>query len=179
MPRGFDRPQQGYERFGNGYAERGFSRPPARAPENYAYNHSAESPNRPYAGSYVRPALQNYTYNRPQLQQPIPARPQSYARQASPYGNPQRAWRAPASNYQRNDFAQRANLDPRSYSGGRSFAESAPKQERSGGFHMFGGNHGERSFHSSYKAPKMPKAPKTSGGGHHGGGHGGGSHHGR
>jgi hypothetical protein len=168
-PNGYPRPQQGNERFGNSYAERGFSRPPVRAPENYAYS-------------------------RPQPQAAMPVRPQTYARpggygsgfyasQPRVYSSPQQTWRAPASTYQRNDFAQRSYVDRSygnqgSYSGGRGFAESAPKQERSGGFHMFGGNHGERSFHSSYKAAKMPKAPKMSGGGHHGGGHGGG-HHGR
>jgi hypothetical protein len=170
-PRGFDRPQQGqgYERFGNSYAGRGFSRPPVRTPENYAYN-------------------------RHQPQQPMPVRPQSYARsggygsgfyasQPRVYANPQQTWRAPASTYQRNDFAQRSYVarsygNHPSYSGGRGYGEFAPKQERTDGFHLFGGSHGERSFHSSYKAPKMPKAPKMSGGGHHGGGHGGG-HHGR
>jgi hypothetical protein len=49
---------------------------------------------------------------------------------------------------------------------------------------MFGGNHGEENYRSSFKepkfkapkefkAPKAPKAPKMSGG-HGGGGHGGG-----
>jgi Protein of unknown function (DUF3300) len=168
-PRGFDRPQQGYERFGNSYAERGFSRPPVRTPENYAHN-------------------------RPQPQMAMPARPQSYARpggyssgfyasQPRVYSSLQQEWRSPASTYQRNDFAQRSYVDRSygnqgSFSGGSGYAESAPKQERSGGFHLFGGNHGQQNFHYSYKAPKMPKAPKMSGGGHHGGGHSGG-HHGR
>jgi hypothetical protein len=95
----------------------------------------------------------------------MPARPQAYA-------SPQQYARAPMTTYQRNEFAQHSYTEPRSYGGSRSFAESAPRQERSS--HMFGGGH------SSYHAPKAPKAPKMSGGGHHGGGgHGGGGHHGR
>lgn len=203
-PNGYNRPQQGYNRSANGYAQgngygtSGFTRPPLRTPENYAYNHQVEAPNRAYAGSYVRPAVQNYTYNRPQAQIPQPARPQSYARPggygngfysnsqqayaarpAAPYSGQQQAYRAPTSSYQRNEYGQRSYADRSyanqgSYSGGRGYAESAPKQ--SGGFHMFGGGHGGESPHVSYKAPKMLKAPKMSGGGHHsgGGGHGGG-----
>ena len=161
---GRNRPENNYAR-GNGENQRGFNRPPVRAPENYAYNHAAENPNRAYAGSYGRPAPQNYAYNR--AQPVMPARPQSYA-------SPQQYSRAPMSTYQRNQFAQHSYAEPRSYGGGRGFTENASRQERSGGGHMFGGGHG------SYHAPKAPKAPKMSGGGHHGGGgHGGGGHHGR
>lgn len=162
----YNRPENGYAR-GNAYDQRGFNRPPVRAPENYAYNHAAENPNRAYAGNYGRPAPRNYAYNRPQSV--MPARPQ-------PYSSPQQFARAPMSTYQRNEFAQHSYAEPRSYGGSRSFAESAPKQERSGGFHMFGGGHG--SYHAP-KEPKAPKAPKMSGGGHHGGGGHGGGHHGR
>jgi Protein of unknown function (DUF3300) len=175
-PNGFPRPQQSlnrpetFNRSENGYArgnandQRGFTRPPVRAPENYAYNHAAENQNRAYVGTYGRPAPQSYAYNRPQTV--MPARPQTYA-------SPQQYPRAPMSTYQRNEFAQHSYAEPRSYGGSRSFAENAPRQEHSGGSHMFGGGHG--SFH----APKAPKAPKMSGGGHHGGGGHGGGHHGR
>ncbi|MGO9337416.1 MAG: DUF3300 domain-containing protein [Terracidiphilus sp.] len=158
----------------NGYVQPGFARPPVRT-ENYAYNRPVETQNRAYGGNYggyVRPAQQNYAYSRPQ---PQPARVESYARPAMPYSG-QPAWRAPASAYQRNDFAQHSYAEPRSYGGSRNFAESAPKQ--SGGFHMFGGGHGEGHYHAP-KAMKAPKAPHRSGGG--GGHHGGGlfGHHGR
>ena len=177
--------QQGYNRPGNQAAAPGFSRPPVRTGENYAYN-------RGYAGNTTQPAMRDYGYSRPQAY----ARSgygngftsnsqQAYAtRPVSPFAG-QQAWRAQAQSYPRNDFAQRAYSDPhsyaeprayadsRSYGGERSFAESASKQ--SGGTHMFGGGHGGESYHASYKAPKAPKAPKMSGGSHHGGG----GHHGR
>jgi hypothetical protein len=176
----------------NGYVQPAFTRPPVRTAENYAYNRPAEAPNRAYADSYGRQAQSNYGYTRLQpepsrVQAQAYARPggygnsfnsnsqQAYARPAAPYGG-QQAWRAPSSSYQRNDFGQRSYADSRSYGGSRTFAESAPKQ--SGGFHMFGGGHGEEHYHAP-KPMKAPKAPKMSGGG--GGHHGGGlfSHHGR
>jgi hypothetical protein len=91
------------------------------------------------------------------------------------YGGSQFA-RPPANSYQRNDFAQHSYAEPRSYSGERGYQQAFRSPERSGGFHMFGGGHGES--HGSFHEPKAPKAPKMSGGGHHsGGGHSG--HHGR
>jgi hypothetical protein len=159
---GYNRPENGYAR-GNGYEQRGFSRPPIRAPGNSADNHAAENPRRAYNGGYGRTATENSAYTRPQPL--MPARPQTYA-------SPQQYSRAPMSSYQRNEFAQHSYPEPRSYGGSRGLAEYAPKQERSGGGHSFGGGHG--SFH----APKAPKAPKMSGGGHHGGGGHGGGHHG-
>jgi len=192
-PNGYPRSEQSYNRFGNGYpqgnayargngyGQPGSPRPPVRTPENYGYNRydnrAVEAPNRGYASANVHPAPQNYAYARPQSPIAQPVRPQSYARSGgygnSFYGNStqaysgrpampyagQQSYRAPV--YQRNDFAQRAYAEPR--------------QERSGGMHMFGGGHGEEHF----KAPKAPKAPKMSsgGGGHHGGGLF--SHHGR
>jgi hypothetical protein len=162
-PNGYPRPQQGYERLSNNYADRGFSRPSVRTPENYAYG-------------------------RPQPQVPMAARPETYARPSGygssafgavpgrTYASPQQSWRAPAPAYQRNDFAQRSFADSRANSGGRGFAESGSKPEHANGFHMFGGNHGEQGTHASYRAPRAPKAPRMSGGGHHGGGL---FHHGR
>jgi hypothetical protein len=196
-PNGYGRTEQGFSRFGNRQPQQGFTRPPLRTQENYAYNHTPEQPNRGYAGNYVRPAIRDYGYNRPQSPVAQPVRPQSYARPGgygygnsftgnqgqayaarptAPYGDPRQGLRAPAQTYQRNDLAQRSYAaEPRSYTGERgSYSESWSKQERSGGMKMFGGRGGESS-HYSYKAPKMPKAPKMSGGGHHGGG--GGGHH--
>jgi hypothetical protein len=187
-----------------GHVQAGFSRPPVRTGESYAYN-------RGYGGNAAQPAMRDYGYNRAPAAMAQPARPQAYsarpgygygngfaanrqqayaARPVSPFAG-QQAWRAPAANYPRNDFAQRSytaprayadsrsSADARSYGGTRSFAQAAPKQERSGG--MFGGSRGGGSYHASYKAPKMPKAPKApkmSGGSHHGGG-GSFGHHGR
>jgi hypothetical protein len=190
-PNGFGGSQQGLNRLGS---------------QGQSYNSPVETPNRGYAGNYVRPALPQYTYNHPQPQPVMPTRPQpqtygrtngygygsgfnstapqAYAqRQAAPYAG-QQSWRAPASTYQRNDFAQHSYAEPRSYTGERGYTQAYANEGRSGGSHMFGGNHGEENYHSSYKepkykapkefkapkAPKMQKAPKMSGGGHGGGG---------
>jgi len=183
-PNGYLRTEQGYNRPGYGNGQQGFTRPPVRTGQNFADNRGGELAGRASQGSYARPAMPNYTYNRPS---PIlPARPQtysrpggygsgydsrmpqSYARQATPYST-QQPYRGPATTYQRNDFAQHAYSDPRAYSGNRGYAEAYAKQP--GGSHMFGGGHGESEH---FKAPKMPKAPKaphmSGGGGHHGGG---------
>ena len=201
QPNGFYGPEQGYSRPANGYTPPAFTRPPVRNPENYTANRPVETPNRGFSapnGNYVRPAVQNYAYSRPEPQATLPARPQTYARPggygsgfysgsqqayaarpSTAYANPQQSWRAPASTYQRNDFAQRSYSqsypEARSYSAGRNFAESSPKSERSGGFHLFGGDHNAESSHASYHAPKAPRPPKGyGGGGHHSGG---GGHH--
>jgi hypothetical protein len=209
-PNGYARPEQGYNRLGNGYGQPGFTRPPVRTGENYAYNRPVEAPNgaygtnRAYGGSYVRPAVRDYTYH-PQQQAAQPGRSQAYggpggygfrsnsqqayaARPSAPFAGQQQAYRAPASSYQRNDYGQRSYSQQRGYSEPRSFSYSGNRSsgrgyekayggpEKSGGSRMFGGGRGEQSQHYSYKAPKMPKAPKMSGGSHHsgGGGHSGG-----
>jgi hypothetical protein len=210
----------GYGHQPNGYnGGQNYSRPVQRSYDNYAGNRPYAA-NRPLAGNNARPVLRDYAYNRPQAQAAMPVRPQSYARPGgygsgfysnstqpyagrpgTAYSGPQQSWRAPASTYQHNDYAQRAYSEgrtyqaersyptERTYSGGRTysapmgrgFAESPPKPEHSGGFHLFGGNHGaEKSFsgrggespHGSYHAPKAPKVPKGygGGGGHHSGG---------
>jgi hypothetical protein len=180
------RPQQGYAAnrptMGSEYAAGSTRGYPAR-PENY-----------------VRPAFQDYAYSRAQQRTPaeMPARQQqAYARpgdgsslyggggqaygygrqQGSNYGVPQQSWRAPAMPSQRGGFEQRSYAVPSS----RGFMQSAPKQERSGGFHMFGGG---RSSEHSFGGGKPPKS--YGGGGHGGGGghssshsssHSGGGHH--
>ncbi|MGD0732279.1 MAG: DUF3300 domain-containing protein [Terracidiphilus sp.] len=172
------RPQQG---FANSYA----------GDRAYTANRSYESPNRGYAGNNLRPALPTYAYNRPQPQV-MPARPQPYARPggygssfygnstqayaarpAAPYASPQQSFRAPASNYQRNNYAQRSYQ----VANNRGYAESFAKPEKSGGFHLFGSHNQDRSYGSykalRYKAPKGFKEPKEhSHGGGHSGGHG-------
>jgi hypothetical protein len=181
-PNGYGRLQQGYNRSA--------SLPAARGPENYAYG---RGDNRAYSSNYARPAASSYAYSRSQAQSGQPARAQAYARPGA-YGNgyyggsqagygarayaaPQQAYRGPAEDYQRNDYAQRSlasrsYAEPRSYSGKGGYAEASAEQAHSGGSHFFGG-HGES--HESFKAPKMPKAPKAPkapkmSGGHHGGG---------
>jgi hypothetical protein len=175
-PNGFARPQQGYNRAGNEFGNRGFNRPEPR-PENNGFNRLGEYGNR---GNqiYSRPAPQNYAYNRPESY----ARPGGYgssfysresqqygSRGATPYARSEQFARPPATSFGRNDFSQRAYAAPRGFSGGRGYGQSF-RGESSGGSHFFGGGH------NSFKAPK---APKMSGGGHHGGGGGGHGHHGR
>jgi hypothetical protein len=180
--REYTRPQQGYgstrPTMGSEYAA-GSNRGYSARPENA-----------------VRPAFQDYAYSRAQqrTQPQMPARQQqAYARpgygssfyggtgqtygygrqQGSNYGAPQQSWRAPTMPSQRGGFEQRSYAA----SSSRGFMQSAPKQERSGGFHMFGG--GRSSEHSFGGG----KAPKSYGGGGHGGGgghsssHSGGGHH--
>ena len=114
----------------------------------------------------------------------------AFGRSAQTYASPQQAWRAAQP---RNDFAQHTYSPPRAYGGStyggtygnRAFAE--PRQEKSGGFHLFGGGHNSEKAYGGYKAPSY-KSPKgygggsgfkehshgsshSSGGGHHGGGH--------
>jgi len=131
--------------------------------------------------SYVRPAFQDYGYNR-QLGRPqaaMPARqqaysPQSYARpgygssyyggtsqaydgRMGGYGSPQRGWRAPAVPAQHGGFEQRAYVAP----GGRGFMGSEARPRRSGGLHMFGGGHGSERAFGGGKAPRAFQAAST------------------
>jgi hypothetical protein len=160
----------------------------------YAAGSNRGYPARPENG--VRPAFQDYSYNHSQERMPaaMASRQQqtyaytrpgygsnfyggatqsfNYGRSGYGYGGSQQTWRAPSSTMQRGGFEQRAYSAP----SGRGFMQSAPKQERSGGFHLFGGG----SQH--YGGGKPPKS--FGGGGKHGGGggghsssHGGGHHH--
>jgi len=99
------------------------------------------------------------------------------------FNRPTQSARGPISGFQRGRF------------GGRSpsvFARPSTRPPRSGGLHLFGGGHSQKSFGGG-RAPKnfggghMPKSfhagGKSFGGGHshgggHSGGHGGGRHHG-
>ena len=175
--------QQGFAGSTGNYAE---SRP-------YETGRSYQAPSRAYASpeNYVRPAPQTYAYSRPQTAITAPARPQSYARPggygsgfysnstqayatrlAAPYASPRQSWGVPASNYQRNDYAQRSYQ----VAGNRGYAESYSRPEKSGGFHLFG-SHSEEKSYGGYKAPKSFKQPKEHGhGGGGGGGHSGGHH---
>jgi len=186
----YNRGGSSYGRTGNGYrgqtyaSNRGYGEDRAYGNQSFDANRGFEA-NRGYTapqGNAVRPAFQNYAYNRPQAA--MPARQQSYARPGGygygSYGNGGQSYAArPGAAYaspQRSELSQRAYAgyggDNRGSSfGGRGFRQSAPKAERSGGgFHMFGGGHNsEKSFGGGH-------APKSSGGGHGGGG-GHSSHH--
>jgi hypothetical protein len=195
QPESYDRGRGNYDRSGaeydGRYGTRGqdFFRQPARNQENYAENRSYggnrpwESPIRNYPrpeGYDTRPGLQAYNHSQPPVN--LPVRPQSYARpgyasgfygrSTQAYASPQQAWRGPTS--QRGEFGQRYESAP----AGRGFAEYNAKPQHSGGFHLFGGGHGEKSYGGGH-APKSYGGGKHSGGGggHSGGHHGGGHHH--
>jgi len=160
----------------------------ARPADRFTENRPSENYSRgyPYAGSnYARPPMMAYNRTEPQVSRPQ----QLYSRpgfgyengsgyRGTPYGNygsrpapaynaPQQAYRAPSSGFQRGAFGERSSG---SFSG-RGFEGYSGRQEKSGGFHLFGGSH----------EPKAPKLSKESSHGHserggHSGGHSGGRH---
>ncbi len=176
--REYSRPQQGYA-----------------APRPYMGSEYAAGENRGYPvrpDNYARPAFQDYTYNRAQQrtqpeisnrQQQAYARPgygsgfysgagQTYGygrQQGSSYGAPQRSWRAPSMPSQRGGYEQQRSF---AATPSRGFMQSAPKQERSGGFHLFGGGHGSEHSFGGGKPPKS-----YGGGGGHSSSHSSGGHH--
>jgi hypothetical protein len=152
----------------------------APRPQNYAARPQAYAERQQYdarsyngAGMYGRsPNAYNYA-NRPS---------QNYAeRPGTAYANP---YRAPA--YQAPAYRAPQYESPRAYSSrpSESYGNAFARNEKSGGFHLFGGSRDSRG--SSYRAPKNygggheshsfghEKAPKMS---HGGGGHSGGGHH--
>jgi len=190
----FNQPRDNFGRSGNGYngtGGQGFARPQ----NSYAPNRSFENSGRGYqapSGNYARPAPQNYAYNRSQLQGNMSVRPQqSYARPGyasgfyggagqgyanrpgSVYASPQQNWRSAAPAQQRGGFAQRSYAAP----AGRGFMQSPGRQERSGGFHLFGGGHGAAKSYGGGHASGGFGGGRHSGGGGHSGGHSGGGHH--
>jgi hypothetical protein len=164
-------------------AQQAYSRAPFTAParpqsfapraQAYAARPPIETRNYEGAGIYGRsPNAYNYA-NRPA---------QSYAeRPGTAYSSP---YRAPA--YQAPAYRAPQYESPRAYSSrpGEQYGNAFARNEKPGGFHMFGG--GRDSGGSSYHAPKNygggheshsfghEKAPKMS---HGGGGHSGGGHH--
>jgi hypothetical protein len=189
-----DRSREGYSRGINGSNSLSYGRDGIRPQENYGVNRSTDlRSNRPSTADNGR-AVNNYYGERGQAQATMPERPQFYSRSGSE-GVRQQAWAGrPTSLY---DGAQQYRSAPaysgqRSYSYGqssfgsgkfsssssRSFVGSTPKPEHSQGFHLFGGGRSNKSFGSSYHAPKPPKEPKSYGGGKHAGGGIFGGHHG-
>jgi Protein of unknown function (DUF3300) len=162
---------------------------------------------------YVRPAMpRQQAYNRPEPQigrtQPYASRPEPYrsqsdlygrsvygsgyanrpmqnyaARPGAAYGSPYQTYRAPSENYARgNEYSRGA------YGG---YGNSYPKEQRSGGFHLFGRGHesdnfgqarAPKSFSNSYRAPrsygreKMPKMPRERAPKYHSSSHSSGRH---
>jgi hypothetical protein len=200
---GFNRSQDDFRRLSNGYNSSPYGRPPARSPENYAYNHFPDSRGYGSSGNLVRPALHDAPY-RPEPN--LPVRPQTYAhsdgygsgfngnygqtraqspdrygygRAASPNFNSQSNWRAPERSQPRGNFEQFSNSGNRSNSRSaeQAYGGSYSGGGHGGGFHLFGGGNG--GGHNSYHAPKAPK--NFGGGGRHSGGggrhSGGGGHH--
>ena len=200
VPGAYPPARQGVARMNNGY---GYGRPPEntyRNPsqlERYGVTRPAEGRGPTSPGSvYGRPALPPQTaYNR----MPQPSRPQQFGSNA--YGSNNRPWdnhiTRPGMAYAAPSQPYRAPVSsyPREEMGSRPYGTQnyAPKENHSGGFHLFGGGHssdkvygGERmpksySFsghepkgfgrEKAPKAPKMPKASHSGGGGHSGGGH--------
>lgn len=158
----------GYSRGSNGYAGQQFNRDNGgrtfgnagsayRGTENYGGNRGQA-----FAGN----RSENYAY----VRQPEPMRQQFSAPQQ--YGR--------AQTYANSGYGSGGYRNQQSFANERSY--SAPRNESSGGFHMFGGGRGGESYHApkapSYHSPKEPKmSGGHSGGGHSGGGHGGGGKH--
>jgi hypothetical protein len=204
-PRGYE---QGFNRMGNSYGDRGFNRLGDRAGQNYAYNRGAEGMNRGFdnRGYAARPEAGHYAMNRgfsqPAARPAMPVRPQgfagqsnagrggygagqqSFARQA-PYGGQgygaQSAYgRAAAGGYAHNQLAQRASADPRSFEQ-RSYGGSfgGGRSYSAPRGESFRSGGGSHGFGGGHQSFKAPKAPKMSGGGGHHSGGGHSSHHGR
>jgi hypothetical protein len=190
----------------------GFRRPPGRdgtdaAPmQGYARNQDRVASNRPSDGrydqsraaAYGRPAPE-LAYNRapaPVVRQQQIARPgyggDLYNRSGTGYGNgagyssapgysnnrSMQTYRPPESNFQRGEYGNQAYGPSSGASAGK-----APKQEKSGGFHLFGGGNQAKFSEPKFSQPKYkePKQPKFSsghsGGGGHSSGHSSGKHH--
>ena len=155
--------RSGYDRSGQGYSR-------SAPQQNYGYRPQTY-PNR--AQTYMNRGYDNrpQTYSNPGSRYGYTGRsnygytgPQSYATRPSfAYSNPGGPYRAPQQNYPR-------GYSSRSY---ENYGNSMARNERSGGFHPFGGGQ-PRSF-SSPRAPSYSyKAPKSFGGGRQnfgGGGH--------
>jgi len=201
MPESYGRPGNGYY----GGAGQGYARPPERFAENRPQEFSGHG-YPAFGDNRVRPALDGYRPVQPATRpQPYVARPQeAFSRMPEParqgsfgsgfvnrpggaygyagrpnsgYGSPVQPYRPPAAAPQRG-FDQHF-AEP---SMGREFAGSREKQERSGGFHPFGGSHEPKPYRAESHLPKnFNSAPKFKGGHSGGGGHGGlhlfGGHH--
>lgn len=188
------RPRGGsVQRWGDARTAEGFNRGYPSREQNgreQAYSRGSESfTNRPQA--YV-PRPQNYgnAYGRPGYGSGFGSEPRSTYQPriggGMTYANP--GYRAPQNGYRPGNTYQnayRGATEPRSYGG---YSDHFGGQQRSGGFHLFGGGHNSEQpkaysyggGHSGWGGGSSYKAPKEShsfGGGHSSGGHWGGGGH--
>jgi hypothetical protein len=147
--------------YGRGGYNAGYRQDFARGQQGFGSNRPVQQ-----AYNHVQPAV-NTSYGRPAYGSSFAAggynsRPQGF------YGNSQPAYRAPTTGFQSREFAQRSSgpFGNKGYSG--------YKAPSSGGFHLFGGGHSEKSFGGGGKG--FGGGGKSFGGGHSGGG-GHGHHH--
>jgi len=201
----YDRTPDGFRRFGSGYngnRGEGFGRPPDRHAENWRGNSNRGF--RAFGGGYDRtPRLAYNHLQASEGRQQFDRRGngsssnrwtgEGYRGRADAASGPSmRAYRAPASGFQRGGFNGRSSGAFAS----RDFGHSSGKSPHSGGFHLFGGgrdhapksvsSRGSSGFHmgGGGRAPKsFHGGGKSFGGGHshggggHSGGHGGSKHH--
>jgi hypothetical protein len=169
--------------YGNGYGQ-GFAN---RSPQNYAGGYGGLRPGQgihpvaPSAGVGYARATQTQAYNHMQ-----PAYNSMQASGRSTYGSnfyggrssAQPAYRAPAADYGRTNFAQNnAPSFGSGFGGNKGFSgygNNAPKS--GGGFHPFGGGHSDKAFGGGNKGFGGGGGSKGFGGGGHSGGGGGGHH---
>ena len=201
--RGFDRVNDGFHRFGDGYRGKrgeGFGRAPGRYAEGW--RGSSDRGFHSFSNGYDRTPHQAYNHmsgseNRQQFDRrgygsfPNRSTEGNRAGVAMPQGRSMTSYRASNSGFPRGEFGRGSSGNFAS----RNFGGSGGKQTHSGGLHLFGGGHSSKglssrnseSFHmrGSGHAPKSFHASaKSFGGGHshggggHSGGHGGGKHHG-
>ena len=206
--RGFNRANDGFHRFGDGYRGNrgeGFG----RAPDRYAGNWRGNSDRgfRSFGSGYERTSHQDYNHtlgseNRQQFNRRGYS---SFSNQRTEWnragtgmsqGRSMPEYRAANSRFDRGGFGGRSssNFASRGLTN-KNFSHSFEKSSRSGGLHLFGGGHASKSFSGRNSgsfhmgggghAPKSFHASaKSFGGGHshggggHSGGHGGGKHHG-
>ena len=205
--RGFNRVNEGFHRFGDGYRGNrgeGFG----RAPDRYAGNWRGNSDRgfRSFGGGYDRTAHQAYNHmSGSESRQQFDRRGYSSFSNRStewnragvgmPQGRSMPEYRASNSGFDRNGFGGRtSNFASRGFTN-KDFSHSIEKSSHSGGLHLFGGGHASKSFSGrnsgsfhrgggGHAQKSFHASSKSFGGGHsHGGGghssgHGGGKHHG-
>ena len=153
---GFNR-EDGYD---HGGYNTGYRQDFAHGPQAFGANRSVQQ-----AYNHMQPAA-NSAYGRPAYGSSFAG---GYNNRAQGfYGHSQPAYRSPAGGFQNREFAQRF------YSPFGNKGYSGYKAPSSGGFHLFGGGHSEKSFGGGGKS--FGGGGKSFGGGHSGGG-GHGHHH--
>jgi len=150
---------------GSSYPGAGYARPPMEA-----YNRSLAQRNTPQPYGRPAPTYGSGFYNRPGGER-YDTRP------GISYAPPSQSYRVPQSNY-----PHAGSPGPASGfygNGSRGMESYAPKPQKSGGFHLFGGGHERepKGFGSSTGFSSKGFSSHHSGGGGHSSSHGGGGHH--